>query len=741
MILIVCEKPSVGRTIAAIVRATQAKDGYIEGNNYIVTWAVGHLIGLYEPDEYRDDWKRWNIESLPIIPERWKTKVLPDTAKQYKIVESLLNRPDLEYVINAGDAGQEGELIQRHIYNKAMKRKVPVKRLWTSSMETDAIVDGLKHLKDSSEYDNLYHAGLARAMSDWLIGMNGSRLYTCIFETKPPLSVGRVQSPTLSEIVRRHLDIVNFKPEDYFTLTINAGGIKATWFNEKEKLKSFPKAEMAQAVKQKVMGKPATVITYKKEQKKENRPQLHSLSSLQQEASKVFKYSAQDTLKAAQSLYEKKLSTYPRTDSQYITSDMVQEMMPLMQHVSKCNTGTYTSTAGQVITDGLNIDKRIVDNSKVADHPALLPTKNVSRVDFNKLSRMEADIYHLIISRFILAMAGDYIYNQSTVVLEAEQETFKATGRVPIKKGYRALQEILFPKKDSKKDVKEKENQLENASAELAQGQSYPVDNAEIVKKQTTPPSEYTDGTLIARMENPFGKVTIEGEEKVIKESLSGRGLGTPATRANIIEDLIRRNYIIREKTFLIPTERGIKMVEKVLPDPLTKPDMTAEWEYKMHLIAKGQYNPQDFVNEVKAMVYELVSKEKGTQNRDVKFESQDTASVVGKCPKCGAKVHKREFTKNGKQKAFYSCENNRKTNKTCDFILWGDDKFIQTVTGGPLKETYVKSLLKDPKNRRFKATGKKKDGSGTYACEIVLENYIGGQARWRLELPTKTGN
>lgn len=733
MILVVAEKPSVGRNIAAIVGANKTEDGYIEGNNYIVTWAVGHLIGLYEPNDYSEELAKWSVEQLPIVPERWKTKVLPSTAKQYKVIEKLINRPDLEYVINAGDSGQEAELIQRHIYNKAMKRKVPIKRLWVSSMTAEAITDGLRNLKDSREYDNLYHAGLARAMSDWLVGINGSRLYTCIFNTRPPLSTGRVQSPTLAEIVNRHLQIVNFKPEDYFVLQIIAGGIKATWFREQDKEKSFPTMKEANEILTKVNGKTAAVTLYKNEQKKESRPQLHNLASLQQEASRIYKYSAQDTLKAAQSLYEKKLSTYPRTDSKYITQDMISEMHQLMNAVAANN--TYKTVAEYVAKTGLNIDKRIVDDNKVTDHPALLPTKNIGKADLSKLSPSELNVLHLIVSRFVLAMSRDYIYNQSTVVLTVEGETFKATGKVPVKKGYKALQEALFPKKDSKtKNGKDEDsNPLENASEGLKEGQQYPVEDAEIKKKQTTPPTEYTDGTLIAKMENPFAKVEIEGDEKEIKESLSGRGLGTPATRGNIIEELVRREYVRREKDYLIPTERGIKMVEHVLPEVLKKPDMTAEWEYRLHLIAKGEYNPQDFVNEVKAMVLDMVEDEKHKENRSIQFSKEDSMQSLGSCPFCHGAVYKHQFQKDGKKKTFYSCENNKKENGTCDFILFADDKFVKAITGGELKESSMKSLLKS-KDRKFKATGKKKDGSGTYSCYIVMKSYDKGRVKWELE-------
>lgn len=737
MILVVAEKPSVGRNLASIVGADKKGDGYFEGNNYVVTWAIGHLVGLFEPNDYSEDWAKWSLPQLPIIPDKWKTKVLPDTAKQYKIIEKLINRPDLEYIINAGDSGQEGELIQRHIYNKAMQRRVPVKRLWISSMTTEAIIDGLKNLKDSKEYDNLYHAGLARAMSDWLIGINGSRLFTCIFHTKPPLATGRVQSPTLSEVVRRHLQIVNFKPEDYYILQIFAGGIHASWFNEKDKLKSFPSLEDAERIFNKVQGKTAKVITYKKEQKKEQRPQLHNLASLQQEASKLYKYSAQDTLKAAQSLYEKKLSTYPRTDSKYITQDMIQEMEGLMLSVSR-NT-TYQAVAEYVLKTGLNIDKRIVDDEKVTDHPALLPTTRIEKEDISKLSQMELNVFHLIVSRFILAMARDFIYYQSTVVLDVENETFKATGRVPMKKGFKSLQEALFPpqKGKGKSTDKKDENPLENVSEGLSEGQQYLVEDTEIKKKQTTPPTEYTDGTLIAKMENPFAKIEIEGDEKEIKESLSGRGLGTPATRGNIIEELIRRGYINREKDYLIPTERGIKMVEQVLPENLKKPDMTAEWEYKLHLIAKGEYNPQDFVNEVKEMVVSLVNSEKNKESRSVQFEKTDTMTSIGICPKCKGAVYKHEFKKDGAKKIFYSCENNKRENGTCDFIIFADDKFVKAITGGELKEPSVKSLLKS-KDRKFKATGKKKDGSGTYPCYIVMKTYEKGRIQWSLEFVNK---
>ena len=745
-VLIVAEKPSVGRNIASVIGANQTKDGYIEGNNYIVTWAVGHLIGLYEPNDYSEEWAKWSLEQLPIVPDKWKTKVLAATAKQYKVVETLINREDIEYVINAGDSGIEGELIQRHIYNKAMKRKVPIKRLWVSSMTAEAIVSGMKNLKDSKEYDNLYYAGLTRAMSDWLIGINGSRLFTCIFKTKPPLAAGRVQSPTLSEIVNRHLQIINFKPEDYFILHILAGGITATWFRESDKAKNFKTEQEAREVLSKVKGRTATVTLYKKEQKKESRPQLHNLASLQQEASRVYKYSAQDTLKAAQSLYEKKLSTYPRTDSKYITNDMIPEMESLMRTVNE--NAVYKPVAEYVLKTGLNIDKRIVDDSKVTDHPALLPTPRIGKEDISKLSSLEMNVLHLIVSRFVLAMSRDYVYNQSTVVLAVGEETFKATGKVPVKKGYRSLQEALFPKKESesKKGKEEDENPLKNASEGLGEGQQYLVEDGEVRKKQTTPPSEYTDGTLIAKMENPFAKVEIEGDEKEIKESLAGRGLGTPATRGNIIEELVRREYIRREKDYLIPTDRGIKMVENVLPECLKKPDMTAEWEYKLHLISKGEYPPQEFLNEVKDMVNQIVDTERKKGTHSVQFTKEDSLVSLGECPKCHGLVYKHSYKdKNtNKMNAFYSCENNRKQadgteeKPKCNFILFEHDKYIEAVTGGKLTEASVKKLLKSKSPHSFRATGKSKKDGSPYPCNLTLNLLDNGKMEWKMEFIRK---
>jgi DNA topoisomerase-3 len=742
MILIVAEKKSVGETIANTVGAQNRKAGYFEGNGYICTWAVGHLIGLFEPDDYDINYKRWDVDVLPIIPPKWETKVLERTKDQYKIVEGLLNRNDLEYVINAGDSGQEGELIQRHIYNKAMKKKVPVKRLWISSMTPEEIKSGMENLHDSSEYDNLFHAGLARSMSDWLIGMNCTRLYTCIFNAKPPLSTGRVQSPTLAEIVSRHLLITKFKSEDYFTLDIMAGGIKATWFKdlkyngEHTTLKSFKSFEESLAVEDKVKGKIAIVTSFTKEQKNDTRPQLYSLTTLQQEANRIYKYSAQSTLTAAQSLYEKKLITYPRTDSKYVTEAMIPELKLLMESLSKNQ--TYSQIAQFILQQGLNIDKRIVDytGTKITDHTALLPTYLISSADLSSLSQTELDILHLVVSAFILAMSKDCVYNQSSVILTVEGETFKATGRTIIKKGYKALQETLFPQRNEKSV---EENQLEHASVDLKENQSFPVDNTEIKRKKTTPPQEYTEGTLLKKMENPFADVELneDWDTKELKESLAGRGLGTPATRATIIEELIRRNYINREKNFLIPTERGIKMVQQVLPEVLKTPDMTAEWEFKLHQIARGKYSPQAFVNEVKEMLAETIDHEKQVKERVVAFDRDDEGGL-GECPICkNGTVHKRQFQKDGKKCVFYSCVNNKKENGTCNFILWESDKFVASITGGVLKESWVKSLLGNSK-RRFKCTGKKKDGSGTYDCYIKLDDFQDGRTKWTLEFPRK---
>ena len=730
--LLVAEKPSVARTIAAVVGATEAKEGYIEGDRYIVTWAVGHLITFYEPQDYDENLKKWDLNTLPFIPSSWHTKVIPEVAKQYAVIENLFQREDVVCCVNCGDCGQEGELIQRHIYNKANKRHIPVKRLWISSMTNEAIANGMRNLEDSSVYDNLYYAGLARAMADYMIGINTTRLYTCIFHTSPPLSAGRVQSPTLAEIVKRHKEIINFKPKDYFTLTITAGGIQATWF--KEDARSFPTLEMAQAVAMKVKGNMATVTSYTSEKKKERPPQLHNLASLQQEASRIYKISAKDTLAAAQSLYEKKLSTYPRTDSKYITPDMVPELKAVVSCITQNK--TYGAFGNYVLNLGMTIDKRIVDESKVTDHPALLPTKLIKSADMGKLSKVEQSIYHLIVSRLLLAVADDYIYNQSVVVMESVGETFKASGRAPINKGYRALQEALFPSdKNEKKDAEA--NPLENAK-NIVNGASYLVEEADVKAKKTKPPIEYTDGTLIKKMENPFADIEIEGNESEIKESLDGRGLGTPATRAAIIEELVRKNYIYREKAYLLPTERGIKMVEQVLPEPLKKPDMTAEWEYRLHKIADGTYNPQEFLNDVRNMVINLVGAEKMNMERNIAFEREQAGhgwNPKWVCPACGGKVHKHQYTdkNSGEKKTFYSCENNKKENGTCKFSIWEEDKFVNAISKKKLTEANVTALLSKGK---FKTTGKKKDGSGDYSVYLVIDGVKDGRINWRMEFP-----
>jgi len=737
--LVITEKPSVGRDIAAILHANEKRNGYYEGTYYIVTWAVGHLFGFCYPNDYKEEWVKWDLNVLPMIPVKWETKPIPGLEQQLKVIQSLFARKDVSLIINAGDSGQEGELIQRHIYNKLNKRKIPVKRLWTSSLTNEAVLSGLKVMKDSKEYDNLYYAGLARAMSDWLIGINLTRLFTCIYGAKPPLSAGRVQSPTLSLIVFRHQAIVNFKPENYFILSITAGGIDASWFKETENanLKNFKTLEEARFIEGKVKGQQAKVVLYTKEQKRESRPQLHNLSTLQQEASAIFKYSINETLAAAQSLYEKKLSTYPRTDSCYITDDMVPEMERLMQYVAK--NVVYSNVAQYILSQGLNLDHRIVDGSKVVDHPALLPTNNIAKVDLSKLSKVELNVYHLIISRFLIAMCRDYIYNLSTVVLVVNGETFKATGRAPVKKGYKSIKEALFSSihNEGSNSKRKSENQLENAPEDLAEGNIYLVDETNVEKKKTKPPVEYTDGTLAAKMENPFANIEIEGDEKEIKESLAGRGLGTVATRASIIEDLIKKNYIYRDKSYLIPTKRGITMVENVLPDILKQPDMTAEWEYRLKQISKGTYSPQVFIDEVKRILFETIQTEKAKGGINIKFEQKDNAPAIGKCPICGdGDVSKHVYQKGEAKQNYFSCSNNKKEGGTCNFILWETDAYVKKITKEGLKESSVKTIIKS-KTRRFKTVGIKANGE-KYDCYLVFESCSNGRANWKMEFPPR---
>ncbi len=579
----IAEKPSVGREIAQILGATQRHDGYYEGNGYQVTWTFGHFCSLFSPDEYEPRWKRWDLNSLPMLPEKFQTRVMADKGvkKQFGIIKKLFKKASL--VINCGDAGQEGELIQRWVIKEA-KYKGPVQRLWISSLTKAAITDGFTKLKPASDFDSLYHAGFARAIGDWLLGMNATRLYTIKYGGgKLVLSIGRVQTPTLAMLVKRHLEIINFVSKPFWELETV---YRETSFRyEKGR---FEKVEDGQGVLQQVTGYPFTILSTVKKKGKEYAPRLFDLTGLQVHANKRFGYSADMTLKLVQKLYEKKVVTYPRVDTTYLPDDMYPKIGGILKGMSG-----YSALVQPLMAAAIRKTKRVFDDKKVTDHHAIIPTG----VQLN-LNGDEYKIYDAIAKRFIANFYPDCQVNNTTVIGEANKIKFKATGKEIVEPGWR----VVYPSKSSTSDDKAAKSKEEKILPIFTEGESGPHEPS-LVEKQTQPPKYYTDATLLRAMETA-GK-TVDDEElyQVMKEN----GIGRPSTRAAILETLYRRKYAIRKKKAIHPTDLGIQLITTIENDLLKSAELTGRWEHKLRLIQKKEYNPGTFIAEMKQMTADLV--------------------------------------------------------------------------------------------------------------------------------------
>ncbi len=585
----IAEKPSVAREIAQILGATAKKDGYLEGNGYRVTWTFGHLCTLKEPDEYTAEWKKWNISTLPMLPEKFDIKLIsnPGVGKQFKVIKSLVD--DCDEVINCGDAGIEGELIQRWVLRKAGCRK-PVKRLWISSLTEEAIKEGFTKLKESRDYDLLYEAGNSRAIGDWLLGMNATRLYTLKYaEGKGVLSIGRVQTPTLALIVKRHYEIADFKPEKYWELKTIYRDVLFSAIDGK-----FSSADEADKIIEKIKETDFTVTSFTKKKGNETPPPLFDLTSLQVECNKRFGFSADNTLKIVQNLYEKKFVTYPRVDTRFLPSDIYPKVPGILKGLKR-----YQQETEPVLAAPIKKSKKVFDDAKVTDHHAIIPTG----VNPNNLQPNDEKVFDTIARRFIAAFYPDCIVMNTTVLGEVEDVKFKATGKQILEEGWRAL----YPRqeKQEKKDDEDEPQIL----PEFVQGESGPH-TPQIFEKETKPPKPYTEATLLRAMETA-GKWSDDDE---IRDAMKENGIGRPSTRAGIIETLFKRSYIRREKKNLIATPTGIQLIDTIENDLLKSVELTGLWEGKLRRIEKGEFMAAQFLEEMKAMVAQLVS--------DVKQES-----------------------------------------------------------------------------------------------------------------------
>ena len=691
--LIIAEKPSVAATIAAALGAKEKKDGYIAGNGCLVSWCVGHLVQLAEAAAYGEQYKKWSYDSLPILPQEWQYAVASDKGKQFKILKDLMHRADVSEVVNACDAGREGELIFRFVYDVAGCKK-PMRRLWISSMEESAIKAGFASLKDGKEYDPLYSSALCRAKADWIIGINMTRLFSCLYGKT--LNVGRVQTPTLKMLVDRDAAITTFKKEKYYHVRLSLSGVEAASAkihaaDEAGNLKAA--CEAAQAV--------CTSVT--REKKTVAPPKLFDLTSLQREANRIYGYTAKQTLDLAQALYEKKLLTYPRTDSSYLTDDMGGTAAQIAALLA----GKLPFMQGADFTPEIS---RLLDSKKVSDHHAIIPTMEFAKTDLAALPESERNILTLAGARLLMACAEPHIFEAVTAVFSCAGQIFTAQGKTVLAAGWKGLERRFMATLKKKADTEDdEENALSLDVPPFAEGQTFDNPQAAVTEHFTTPPKPHNEASLLSAMERAGNEETDPDAER--------RGLGTPATRAAIIEKLVKCGFVERKGKQLIPTKSGIELV-CVLPEVLTSPQLTADWENNLTQIAKGNADPDSFMTGIETMTRELVSTYPFLSDKE-KERFKEEKPVIGKCPRCGANIY--EGRKN------YYC-----ANRDCAFTMWKNDRFFEErkVTFSP---KIAAALLKDGKAKVKKLyspkTGKTYDGT------ILLADTGGKYVNYRIAI------
>lgn len=619
MELVIAEKPSVAQSIAAVLGATQRKDGYLEGNEYLVSWCVGHLVELAQPESYEEAWKKWSYESLPIIPQEWQHEVKSDTKAQYQILKKLMHDDRVDAVVCATDAGREGELIFRLTYNMAGCRK-PMKRLWISSMEESAIRDGFHNLRPGSDYDNLYHSALCRQEADWLVGINGTRLFTVLYGGKA-LKVGRVQTPTLAMLVDRESKIMNFKKEAYYMAHIMGNGLDAVSEHISDKTE-------AERIAGACENGQALVTSVVKEEKWVAPPKLYDLTTLQRDANRLFGFTAKQTLEYTQSLYEKKLVTYPRTDSQYLSDDMEGTAKNVIEAIFN------SLLFEQNIMFNPDI-KRILNSKKVTDHHAIIPTMEIIKQDLKAIPESEMKILSLCANRLLCATGEKHIYNSTKAVITCNNTVFKVSGKEVWKNGWKEFEDFF---KNSYKTAEDKlDAEEEKKLPELHEGMMIAVEQTKVSEHFTQPPKHYTEDSLLSAMERA-------GNEDM-SDDVERKGLGTPATRADIIEKLVKDGFVKREKKQMIPTEDGMKLIT-ILPDVVKSPKLTADWENELTLVSKGDVAAEQFMSGIETMVSDLVKTYHSVSDEQKAMfgAGKRTQEVLGKCPKCGADVVKGKF-------------------------------------------------------------------------------------------------
>ena len=699
MKLVIAEKPSVAMSLAAVLGATERKDGYLEGSGYLVSWCVGHLLELAQPEAYKEQYAKWRYEDLPILPENWKYEVPKDKKTQLALLCRLMKDKRVDSVICATDAGREGELIFRLVYEYAGCNK-PMERLWISSMEDAAIREGFDRLRPGSDYDKLYDAAVCRAGADWLIGINATRLFSVLYGVT--LNVGRVMSPTLALLVQRESDIESFISKPFYVPEITCGGFTASG----EKMTERSEAEK---IRMDCDHNSAFVRSVEKQVKTIQPPRLYDLTTLQRECNRIYGYTAQQTLDYVQSLYEKKLATYPRTDSQYLTKDMQATAASLILWL-RDNMPFGKGCAGEPDID------RVTDDSKVTDHHAIIPTVEIARTDLSELPSGERDVLTLLAVRLLCATTQAHRFETVTAMLDCQGHTFTAKGKTILQSGWKEVERIhRMSIRQSETEHRENEDA---ALPVLKEGQTFETVSASLREGKTSPPKHYTEDTLLSAMENAGAEDMPDNAER--------KGLGTPATRAATLEKLVSAGFVERKKKQLIPTKKGRNLIA-VLPDNIKSPILTAEWESMLKQVEHGELSATSFMDQITDMSRTLVKEHTAPEERfaDLFPSSKGTVhEAVGVCPRCGAPVYE------GK-KGFF-CDN-----RECSFALWKDNRFFSSKKKS-ITKSVAAALLKEG---RISMSGLYSEKTGkTYDAEVILDDTGGKYVNFKLEFPVKKG-
>ena len=685
--MIVTEKPSVAISYAKILGVHGRQDGYLEGNGYLVSWCVGHLVELAPPSAYGEQYVKWNIADLPILPEKWQYLVSASTKKQFGILKKLMHRADVNTVVNSCDAGREGELIFRLVYEQAGCKK-PVSRLWLSSMEDSAVRAGFANLKPSTEYDALYQAALCRERADWMVGINCSRLFSCLYGR--PLAVGRVMTPTLAMTVEREAAIAAFVPKKFYTvaLELTSGFVASSRrISEKaaaEKLLAGCREEMV-----------STIQKITRKEKAENPPPLYDLTTLQRDANRLLRYSAQQTLDYVQSLYEKQLTTYPRTDSCYIADEDEEMLEELAEELED-----FLGFVSEDADDDVPRTRRTVNRQKVTDHHAILPTRSMLQADLDALPKGERNILKLIIARTLMAVSKPFRYLETLLTTECAGEEFTVKGKEILEEGWKAVERKVLADILNRKREFTALPQVEESECGIL--------NAELKEGQTSPPKHFTEDTLLHSMETASADSMPEGVER--------QGIGTPATRAATIEKLVQKGFLERKgdkKTkVLLPTDKG-KALITVMPEEIQSADMTADWETKLLRVERGEMEPETFMTEINDMISSLVNTTEAVKGASALMKNK----VIGVCPNCGNSVVEREKG--------YFCEN-----RECRFVLWKDNAFFKRL-GKRMDAHVADRLLRDG---RVRLKDCKSSKGKTYNATVLLSTEADGRSKFSLE-------